>query len=287
MTTATTDTGQTYSKLAWLIAGCCAGAGLIHLCDDRRAQRGRRHRPRRVRHHRRRSAGAGRGAAHRAGLPDDGDGSRSPSTSGPRPCGRGAGPPASRSTPTTGSPRRSAASTSRPSSSRRSPITPRGRAPHRPGAPPAPVARGGHRRGRRGGHRHRGRRDPRVVVHDHDGRRRRRRRTGGERGWRRTRPQPRRRRQGHAHGGSNEAHAAEMLAIDRARCDLGFNPKAYWEETRAMNVDTYGGGAMTMPRSAPRPRSPGRTRSTGRAPPSSTSCWPTRAPPAPRSPPPR
>ena len=60
---------------------------------------------------------------------------------------------------------------------------------------------------------------------------------------------------GHSHGGaptaapvagSNEAHAAEMLAIDRARCDLGFNPKAYWDETRAMNVDTYDGGSMAM-----------------------------------------
>ena len=34
--------------------------------------------------------------------------------------------------------------------------------------------------------------------------------------------------------------------IDRARCDLGFNPKAYWDEAYAMNVDTYGGGSMTM-----------------------------------------
>ena len=60
---------------------------------------------------------------------------------------------------------------------------------------------------------------------------------------------------GHSHGGaakatpaagSSEAHAAEMIAIDRARCDLGFNPKAYWEETRAMNVDTYDGGDMAM-----------------------------------------
>jgi len=60
---------------------------------------------------------------------------------------------------------------------------------------------------------------------------------------------------GHSHGGaakatpaagSNDAHASEMLAIDRARCDLGFNPKAYWQETRAMNVDTYDGGSMAM-----------------------------------------
>src|SRR6478736_3117192 len=31
MTTATTDVGPIHSRLAWLIAGCCAGAGLIHL----------------------------------------------------------------------------------------------------------------------------------------------------------------------------------------------------------------------------------------------------------------
>jgi hypothetical protein len=60
---------------------------------------------------------------------------------------------------------------------------------------------------------------------------------------------------GHAHGhgaatatasmASGDDHAAQMLAIDRARCDLGFNPQGYWEESLAMGVDTYAGGAMT------------------------------------------
>lgn len=60
---------------------------------------------------------------------------------------------------------------------------------------------------------------------------------------------------GHSHGGAAAAttasaapgdHAADMLRIDRARCDLAFNPQAYWDEAYAMNVDTYGGGTMTM-----------------------------------------
>jgi hypothetical protein len=58
---------------------------------------------------------------------------------------------------------------------------------------------------------------------------------------------------GHAHGGdaapaaagSPEEHAAQMLDIDRNRCDLAFNPQAFWDETRAMGVDTYAGGAMS------------------------------------------
>ncbi|HEX7132811.1 MAG TPA: hypothetical protein VF228_09555 [Iamia sp.] len=60
---------------------------------------------------------------------------------------------------------------------------------------------------------------------------------------------------GHSHGGAAAAttasaapgdHAADMLRIDRARCDLAFNPQAFWDEAYAMNVDTYGGGSMTM-----------------------------------------
>lgn len=59
---------------------------------------------------------------------------------------------------------------------------------------------------------------------------------------------------GHGHGAGAAAgvppaagdHAADMLRIDRARCDLGLNPQAYWDEAYAMNVDTYGGGSMTM-----------------------------------------
>ena len=60
---------------------------------------------------------------------------------------------------------------------------------------------------------------------------------------------------GHAHGHAGESapaaagspadHAAQMLDIDRARCDLGFNPQAYWDETLAMGVDTYAGGTMS------------------------------------------
>lgn len=64
---------------------------------------------------------------------------------------------------------------------------------------------------------------------------------------------------GHAHGGGDnhggasmaaagsvEDHAAQMLDIDRARCDLGFNPEAYWDEALATGVDTYAGGAMSQ-----------------------------------------
>jgi hypothetical protein len=57
---------------------------------------------------------------------------------------------------------------------------------------------------------------------------------------------------GHSHGGTAATPAAagdmaaEMLRIDRARCDLAFNPQAYWDEAYAMNVDTYGGGSMSM-----------------------------------------
>jgi hypothetical protein len=58
---------------------------------------------------------------------------------------------------------------------------------------------------------------------------------------------------GHSHGGgaqpaasgSPEDHAAQMLDIDRNRCDLAFNPQAYWDETRSMGVDTYAGGTMS------------------------------------------
>jgi hypothetical protein len=60
---------------------------------------------------------------------------------------------------------------------------------------------------------------------------------------------------GHSHGGAAAAttasaapgdHSADMLRIDRARCDLAFQPQAYWDEAYAMNVDTYGGGSMAM-----------------------------------------
>lgn len=56
---------------------------------------------------------------------------------------------------------------------------------------------------------------------------------------------------GHSHGSSSETstvddHAAQMIAIDRARCDLAFNPQAYWDEALATGVDTYAGGDMTQ-----------------------------------------
>jgi hypothetical protein len=62
----------------------------------------------------------------------------------------------------------------------------------------------------------------------------------------------------HSHGGGDAAsastgdsHATQMLAIDRARCDLGFNPQAYWDESLAMGVDTYAGGDMSATEHSP------------------------------------
>jgi hypothetical protein len=59
---------------------------------------------------------------------------------------------------------------------------------------------------------------------------------------------------GHAHGAAaaepmtaDGEHALEMIRLDRTRCDLGFNPQAYWNEAPAFGVDTYGGGTMEMP----------------------------------------
>jgi hypothetical protein len=52
---------------------------------------------------------------------------------------------------------------------------------------------------------------------------------------------------GHAHGtpvAEGAAHQSEMDSIDDRRCDLGFNPRAYWQEARTIGVDTYAGGAM-------------------------------------------
>ncbi|MFM7062033.1 MAG: hypothetical protein ACKO04_00865 [Actinomycetes bacterium] len=40
------------------------------------------------------------------------------------------------------------------------------------------------------------------------------------------------------------AHAAQMAAVDAVRCDMGFNPRSYWETARAMGVDTYTSGSM-------------------------------------------
>lgn len=57
---------------------------------------------------------------------------------------------------------------------------------------------------------------------------------------------------GHVHGSADASaaddagHQSEMAAIDRSRCDLGFNPKSFWSTAERMGVDTYAGGAMTM-----------------------------------------
>lgn len=54
---------------------------------------------------------------------------------------------------------------------------------------------------------------------------------------------------GHDHGGSGtdaSSMAAEMLTVDQARCDFGFNPVSYWQESARLGIDTYGGGAMDM-----------------------------------------
>lgn len=47
-------------------------------------------------------------------------------------------------------------------------------------------------------------------------------------------------------GVADAGHQATMAALDRERCDLGFNPTSYWREAKAMGVDTYAGGAMSM-----------------------------------------
>jgi len=52
---------------------------------------------------------------------------------------------------------------------------------------------------------------------------------------------------GHSHGGGSSdaaAHAAEMALVERQRCDWAFNPQAYWQETRALGIDTTAGGVM-------------------------------------------
>lgn len=57
---------------------------------------------------------------------------------------------------------------------------------------------------------------------------------------------------GHDHGSGlvgataavDGSHEEQMASIDRRRCDLGFNPRAYWEGADAIGVDTYAGGAM-------------------------------------------
>ena len=49
---------------------------------------------------------------------------------------------------------------------------------------------------------------------------------------------------GHDHGQLAADHATDMVAIDRRRCDLGFNPRSYWDDAPRMGVDTYAGGPM-------------------------------------------
>ena len=53
-----------------------------------------------------------------------------------------------------------------------------------------------------------------------------------------------------AAAGSSD-HSGEMLRIDRARCDLSFNPQAYWDEALGFGVDIYDGGNMAMPLPTP------------------------------------
>jgi hypothetical protein len=48
----------------------------------------------------------------------------------------------------------------------------------------------------------------------------------------------------HDHGVVTDTHAADMVAIDKQRCDLGFNPRSYWDDAPRMGVDTYAGGSM-------------------------------------------
>jgi len=51
---------------------------------------------------------------------------------------------------------------------------------------------------------------------------------------------------GHVDAATGTEHVAQMAAIDLARCDLGFNPQSYWEDSTKMGVDIYGGGTMQV-----------------------------------------
>lgn len=51
---------------------------------------------------------------------------------------------------------------------------------------------------------------------------------------------------GHDHGVISDAHLVDMARIDEERCDWEINPQAYWDEARALGVDTYSAGAMAV-----------------------------------------
>ncbi|CAN5762442.1 hypothetical protein BH23ACT2_BH23ACT2_01380 [soil metagenome] len=59
----------------------------------------------------------------------------------------------------------------------------------------------------------------------------------------------------HGGGGDHDhdegGQEAVMDQIDAERCDTGFNPTAYWEETEYLDVDVYEGGAMSATEHAP------------------------------------
>lgn len=48
------------------------------------------------------------------------------------------------------------------------------------------------------------------------------------------------------HGTEIDAHAALMADVDDARCDTDLNSDAYWAEAEYFGIDTYQGGAMDM-----------------------------------------
>jgi len=50
---------------------------------------------------------------------------------------------------------------------------------------------------------------------------------------------------GHAHGGASVMDP-QLAALASDRCDLGFNPAAYWKETAIAGIDTIMGGEATV-----------------------------------------
>lgn len=50
---------------------------------------------------------------------------------------------------------------------------------------------------------------------------------------------------GHGHGGSSITDP-ELVALASNRCDLGFNPAAYWKETSIAGIDTITGGEASV-----------------------------------------
>lgn len=50
---------------------------------------------------------------------------------------------------------------------------------------------------------------------------------------------------GHGHAGTN-IDSATLVSLAENRCDLGFNPAAYWKETALAGIDTLMGGQATV-----------------------------------------